>query len=161
MRLPRSVVLITALSKFGTGVGGRQGGCWACATLVSATSAAATTGNLVRMGPPEDDPTMLIRSHLLAAHLRDPDRRLPWALLPADAFACNLHVEEIRLALDGVLAGTRQRLAQLRRIVHHLAIDPKALGNGGHVHVRIAEVVVHELAGLHHAAARHVVDDAA
>src|SRR5262245_18027451 len=48
MRLPRSVVLITALSKSGTGVGGRHGGCWACATPASAMSAAAVS--LVRMG---------------------------------------------------------------------------------------------------------------
>src|SRR5437879_549834 len=48
MRLPRSVVLITALSKSGTGVGGRQG--WACAAAASATSAAVAVINLVCMG---------------------------------------------------------------------------------------------------------------
>src|ERR1044071_2604110 len=31
---------VTALSKSGTGVGGRQGGCWACATAGTATSTA-------------------------------------------------------------------------------------------------------------------------
>src|SRR5215470_13599338 len=50
MRLPRSVVLITALSKSGTGVGGRHGGCCACATPASARSAAVAVISLVCMG---------------------------------------------------------------------------------------------------------------
>src|SRR5215471_18863368 len=49
MRLPRSVVLIVALSKSGTGVGGRQDGCWAWEMPASATSAAAAIINVARL----------------------------------------------------------------------------------------------------------------
>src|SRR4051812_4903007 len=50
MRFPRSVVLITALAKFGVGVGGRQGCAWA--TKVWAPSAVAIAINPVRMQRP-------------------------------------------------------------------------------------------------------------
>ena len=49
-------------------------------------------------------------------------------------------------------------LTQLHSALHYLAGDPKAAGNVDHVHVGIAEVVAHELAGLRRAAARHVGD---
>ena len=62
-----------------------------------------------------------------------------------EALAGDLGVEQVGLALDRVLAGARERFAQLRRVLHHLAIHAKALGDRGHVHVRAAEIVVHEL----------------
>src|SRR2546428_13938678 len=37
----------------------------------------------------------------------------------------------------------------------------ESFGDPGHVHVRAAEIVVEEVAGLHHAPARHLLDDAA
>src|SRR5215470_9305881 len=94
-------------------------------------------------------------SHPLLPDGGEPDRRHPRFLGPADAAAGNLDVEEIRLAVDGVRTRARQRLAQLRRALHHLAGDAEAAGNIGHVHVGIAEIVVDELSGLHHAAARY------
>src|SRR6266700_5101109 len=100
-------------------------------------------------------------SNLLGAHLGALDRRNPRLLGPAHALAGDLNVDEIGLAFDRVLAGAGERLAQLGGVVNHLAVDAEAFGDRGHVHVRVAQVVVHELLGLHHAAAGDVVDDAA
>src|SRR5688572_32775272 len=91
----------------------------------------------------------------------DLDRRDPGLLGPADAFARDLHVEQVGLTLDRVLAGARERFAKLRRVLHDLAVDAEAFGDRRHVHVRAAEIVVIVLAGLHHPPARDEGDRAA
>src|SRR6185503_19975840 len=97
-----------------------------------------------------------VGSHFPGAHLGNADRRYPWVLRPGDALAGDLDIEQVWLALERVLARARQCLAQLGRIVNHFAVHAEALGDRSHVHVGVAEIVVDELAGLHHAAAWHV-----
>src|SRR5438874_577237 len=60
-------------------------------------------------------------SHLLAAQCCDLERRDPGLLGPADALAGDLHVEQVRLALDRAGAGARERLDELARIANDLA----------------------------------------
>src|SRR4029077_9999449 len=97
---------------------------------------------------------------LLLPQRRHLDRRDPGLVGPGHAFAGHLRVYEIGLALDRALARTYQRLAQLPRTLDHLAVDTEALGNRRHVHVGLAQIVVAELPGLHHAPARHIGDHA-
>src|SRR3954452_1910445 len=92
----------------------------------SANATAAKGDGREEPGHPERS-IKVTRSHLLGAHFGDLDRRYPGLLGPADAFACDLHVEQVGLALDRMLAGPHERLLQLRRALHDLAVDAEAL----------------------------------
>src|SRR3954466_7047383 len=95
-------------------------------------------------GPTMRSDVSISISNLLSAHLGDLDRRHPRLLRPADALAGGLEIEHGGLAIPRLLSRAAKRLAQLRRVLHDLAVDAEALGDRGHVHVRIAEIVVHE-----------------
>src|SRR5215470_3046605 len=99
-------------------------------------------------------------SNLLLPQRRHLNGRDPRLVGPRHTFARNLRVDEVGLTFDRRLACARERLPQLPRTLDHLAIDAETFGDRGHVHVRAAKIIVHELAGLYHAATRHVGNDA-
>ncbi len=59
------------------------------------------------------------------------------------------------------LARARKRRPELAGRLDDFPFDPEPLGDVGHVHVGIAEIVVHELALLHHFSSGRLLDDAA
>src|SRR5256885_2233324 len=69
---------------------------------------------------------------------------------------CRLLLEKKKNDLDGVLAGGSQRLAELIRVLHHLAGDPEALADRGQFHVRVAQIALRRRPDVKHADTRHM-----
>src|SRR4051812_32869728 len=99
-------------------------------------------------------PSMTIRDlikaslNLSRAFLGDSDRRDPRRRSPGHAGSRYLRIDEIGLALHRGLARPSQRRLELPRRFNHFSVDPEPLGDKRHVHVRIAQIVVDELARL-------------
>src|SRR3954466_2549773 len=100
-------------------------------------------------------------SALARALRRDFDRRRPWILRPRDADARHLRIDQVRFTFHCRLAGTAERCLELFGRARHFCLDAESPGDERHVHVRVAEIVVEEAPGLHHASAGHLLDDAA
>src|SRR5438309_5714217 len=82
------------------------------------------------------------------------NRRRPGLVGPGDAHARDLGVDEVGFTVRGRLARARKRRLELRGRFGDFRFDAESFCDPGHVHVRVAEIVVEEVPGLHHAAAR-------
>src|SRR5678816_3241181 len=90
--------------------------------------------------------TTISRGRLLP--LRPRERGYPGILGPARPVPRNFDVDQIGLAVRGVPFRARQSSFELRWVLRTLAVHAKPLRDRRHVDVRLAEVVVYELAGI-------------
>src|SRR6266536_1749911 len=75
------------------------------------------------------------------------------ALLPANAVAIGVDVQEIGASVRGCALGALDRAFELVRLLDHLALDAERFGGLGVVDVGVAEIAGHVAAALELAAA--------